>query len=362
MPLEATMMIIDNSEYMRNGDYQPTRFEAQADAVNTVFQTKTDSNPENTVGAMTMAGRGPEVLVTHTKDLGQILGAVHQARSKIGGAIDIPTAINIAQLALKHRENKTLRQRIIVFVASPLEGEAADEKTMVRLAKKLKKNNVAVDFVCFGDGIEGERVNGVDGEHSAVLRAFVENVNNVDNSHLLVIPSGTQLLSEALITSPILVGDRNASIPEQLLPGAASGAGASNFEFGVDPNLDPDLAMALRMSMQEAQAREAAEAAAEAPPSSSAAAPNAGQSQLQAAVPHQSTIPAEPTDDEEEQLLHQALAMSHQHEHDEDVDMEEHDEGGGEEYEDEDEAIQRAIAMSLEGQNDQDKEGEKRNK
>jgi 26S proteasome regulatory subunit N10 len=58
MPLEATMMIIDNSDYMLNGDYQPTRFEAQSDAVNTIFQTKTDSNPENTVGLMTMAGKG----------------------------------------------------------------------------------------------------------------------------------------------------------------------------------------------------------------------------------------------------------------------------------------------------------------
>ena len=58
MPLEATMMIIDSSEYMRNGDYQPTRFECQSDAVNTIFQTKIDSNPENTVGFMTMAGKG----------------------------------------------------------------------------------------------------------------------------------------------------------------------------------------------------------------------------------------------------------------------------------------------------------------
>lgn len=58
MPLEATMMVIDNSEYMRNGDYQPNRFDAQADAVNVVFQTKIDSNPENTVGIMSMAGKG----------------------------------------------------------------------------------------------------------------------------------------------------------------------------------------------------------------------------------------------------------------------------------------------------------------
>src|ERR1700749_263320 len=58
MPLEATVIIIDNSEYMRNGDYTPTRFEAQSDAVTTVFGHKVDSNPENTVGLMSMAGKG----------------------------------------------------------------------------------------------------------------------------------------------------------------------------------------------------------------------------------------------------------------------------------------------------------------
>ena len=58
---EATIILIDNSEYMRNGDYQPTRFDAQSDAVNSVFQAKTDSNPENLVGLMTMAGKGCEL-------------------------------------------------------------------------------------------------------------------------------------------------------------------------------------------------------------------------------------------------------------------------------------------------------------
>jgi 26S proteasome regulatory subunit N10 len=114
------------------------------------------------------------VLVTHTKDLGQILKAVHSASSMISGLIDIPTSIAIAQLALKHRENKNLRQRIIVFVASPLEGVAADEKSMVKLAKKLKKNNVAVDIVAFGDGVE-------DGEKS-VLKALTDGASSGDNS------------------------------------------------------------------------------------------------------------------------------------------------------------------------------------
>src|ERR1700726_3992491 len=112
-------------------------------------------------------------MVTNTKDIGQVVKAVHDISSKIGGSIDIPTAIAIAQLALKHRENKNLRQRIIVFVGSPLEGPSADEKGMVKLAKKLKKNNVAIDVVAFGDGIE-------EGDKS-VLRTFVENALSGDN-------------------------------------------------------------------------------------------------------------------------------------------------------------------------------------
>jgi 26S proteasome regulatory subunit N10 len=313
MPLEATMMIIDNSEYMRNGDYIPSRFEAQSDAVKTIFQTKIDSNPENTVGVMTMANKGPEVLVTHSKDIGQIIKALHVTSSKIGGAIDIPTAINIAQLALKHRENKNLRQRIIVFVGSPLEGQGADEREMVKIAKRLKKNNVAVDFVAFGDGVE---------EETNVLKAFVDNTANSDNSHLVSVPPGTHLLSDVIISSPILSEDRG--IPPEAMGdvGGASGSGGANFEFGVDPSLDPELALALRMSMEEEQARQAAE-----------------EQSRQSATDAQPQTESEGVDKDDEAMLAQALAMSERN----DVDM------GGEQDEDmdEEEAIARAIQMSM---------------
>jgi 26S proteasome regulatory subunit N10 len=125
----------------------------------------------------------PEVLVTHTKDLGQIIHGVHIAAGKIGGYIDVQTAIAVAQLALKHRENKNLRQRIIVFVASPLVGPGADEQSMVKLAKKLKKNNVAVDIVSYGDGIEE-----ADADGKTILKSFVDNVTSSDNSFVLSFP------------------------------------------------------------------------------------------------------------------------------------------------------------------------------
>ncbi|KAI0301924.1 hypothetical protein B0F90DRAFT_1716411 [Multifurca ochricompacta] len=319
MPLEATMIILDNSEFMRNGDYQPTRFGALADAVTTVFTTKIDSNPENTVGAMTMANKGPEVLVTHTKELGQILAA----------------------LALKHRQNKNLRQRVVVFVGSPLEDTSPDaERAFIRLAKKLKKHNVALDVIAFGDGIEtaGE------GGHS-ILRAFVEAASSSDNSHYLAVPPGPHLLSSIILNSPILSGDRG--IPDELagVPAAPGGSsGPSQFEFGVDPSLDPELAMALRMSMEEEAARQAAANAPTPPPPASAT----GTVAVAGSDGAPAQQPALATDEEEEAILQQALALSDGRTSGTgagtDVEM---TEGGGDEDLTEEEMIARAIEMSM---------------
>lgn len=137
---------LDNSEYMRNGDYPPTRFQAQAEAIQTVFTAKTDANPESAVGMMTMAGSSPSLLVTPTNDLGRLMHAL--SKVLVSNTAQLSTAISIAQLALKHRENKNQRQRIVLFVGSPL-GESAE--SLVKLGKRLRKNNVFVDVVTFGD-------------------------------------------------------------------------------------------------------------------------------------------------------------------------------------------------------------------
>lgn len=190
-----------------------------------------------------MAGKSPEVLVTLTSDIGKILTALHNIT--VAGRANISTGVQIAQLALKHRQNKNQRQRIIVFVGSPMQ---EDEKTLVRLGKKLKKNNVAVDIINFGE----------EAENTEKLEAFIAAVNSSDNSHLVTIPPGPHILSDILLTSPIVAGEDGAP------PGFATGAG---FEFGVDPNLDPELALALRISLEEERARQEAAAKASKGPS-----------------------------------------------------------------------------------------------
>jgi 26S proteasome regulatory subunit N10 len=117
---------------------------------------------------------------------------------------------------------------------------------LVKVAKKLKKNNVAVDVVAFGSEETNEDK----------LEAFIGAVNSNDNSHLISVPAGT-ILSDVLFGSPIFQIDGGSGF------GAAAAAGAGDgFEFGVDPNMDPELAMALRVSMQEERARQEAAAAA----------------------------------------------------------------------------------------------------
>ncbi|KAI9722712.1 MAG: hypothetical protein M1812_001643 [Candelaria pacifica] len=242
MVLEATMIVVDNSESSRNGDYVPSRFEAQSDAVNLIFSAKTQANPESSVGLMSMGGKGPEVLVTLTTDFGKILDGIH--RTKIRGGTHLATGIQVAGLALKHRQNKSQRQRIIVFTCSPIE---EDEKTLVKLAKKMKKNNISIDFIAFGE---------LEGDNSAKLEAFNENVKGGDGSHLAIIPPGPNLLSDSLLTTPIMGGPGMEGGAGGGADGEATeGGGPRQFEFGVDPSMDPELALALRMSLEEEKSR-----------------------------------------------------------------------------------------------------------
>jgi len=179
----------------------------------------------------------PEVLATLTQDIGKVFAALHS--SKLGGSVHLLTGINVAQLALKHRQNKNQRQRVVAFVGSPVNDT---EERLEQLAKKLKKNNVAVDIVCFGEYEENH----------AKLAKFVETVNSNDNSHILVVPPNERPLSDTLLSSPLVMDSDADAGPS----GSANAGSNQDFEFGVDPNADPELAMALRLSMEEEQARQ----------------------------------------------------------------------------------------------------------
>lgn len=114
--------------------------------------------------------------------MAKILGALH--RVQIGGEPNLLVAIQVArvcggfkgyslaQLALRHRQNKRQEQRIVIFVGSPL---TVDVKELTRLGGQLKKNKIAVDIVSFGE--ENAESN------EEILQAFHKSVNNHDNRY-----------------------------------------------------------------------------------------------------------------------------------------------------------------------------------
>ncbi|XP_022706960.1 26S proteasome non-ATPase regulatory subunit 4-like [Varroa jacobsoni] len=234
MVLESTVVCVDNSEYMRNGDFLPTRLQAQQEAVSLVCHSKARSNPENNVGLLTLATT--EVLTTLTSDVNRLLAKLHSVEPQ--GSLQLISGLRIAHLVLKHRQGKNHKMRIVCFVGSPI---ACDAKEMVKLAKRLKKENVNVDVINFGE----------DEANAEKLKSFVETLNGGREnagSHLVTV-TATPHLNEALISSPIIQGeDGSGAVP------------AGGFEFGVDPNEDPELAMALRVSLDEMRQRQEAEA------------------------------------------------------------------------------------------------------
>merc|ERR1719418_464356 len=237
-----------------------------------ITQAKLRSNPESNVGLMSLSDL--DVLSTLTTDTGKVLAKLHAVQPK--GQIKLIPGLKIAHLALKHRLGKNHKTRIITFVGSPIDTE---EKELIKVAKKLKKEKVSVDVVSFGE---------VD-ENAEILKKFVETINGRDGtgSHLVTIPPGPHL-SDALISSAIIQGEDGASAVI-----ASSGGG---FEFGVDPNEDPELALALRVSMEENRARQAREEAGSATMDTSAAEPG--------------TTSTAGADAEDDPVLARALAMS----------------------------------------------------
>lgn len=111
----------------------------------------------------------------------------------------------------------------------------------------MKKNNISIDFIAFGD---------LDPENTKKLEAFNENIKGGDGSHLEIIPPGPSLLSDHIISTPILAGEGVAPRGGENSGDAGGDAGGGGFDFGVDPSADPELALALRMSMEEEKARQ----------------------------------------------------------------------------------------------------------
>lgn len=245
-----------------------------------------NSNPESTVGVLTMAGHGVDMLVSPTEQIPRILAAF--AKVNMGGKVSLSASVQIAQLALKHRKNKNGGQRIIVFIGSPV---AEEGPALVKVGKLLKKNNVAVDVISLGE-FEG---------NAEKLQDFVTAANSSeDNSHFMEVAPGV-VPSDAILSSPLVfMGHTYGSSVGGGGEGVVAGGAAGGFEEygGIDPSMDPELAMAIRCSMEEMRAQTGA----------GNADASAGGAPVTSAAPGGAAVGE--GEEDEETLMQQALALS----------------------------------------------------
>jgi len=102
MVLESTVLCVDNSEYMRNGDYLPTRLQAQQDAANMICRAKLRSNPESNMALLSMSDM--QVHSTLTTDSGKLLSKLNLIQPN--GKMNFLDSVRVSVLALKHRCGK----------------------------------------------------------------------------------------------------------------------------------------------------------------------------------------------------------------------------------------------------------------
>eukprot|EP00470_Lotharella_oceanica_P001637 CAMPEP_0170167762 /NCGR_PEP_ID=MMETSP0040_2-20121228/1073_1 /TAXON_ID=641309 /ORGANISM="Lotharella oceanica, Strain CCMP622" /LENGTH=377 /DNA_ID=CAMNT_0010405883 /DNA_START=59 /DNA_END=1192 /DNA_ORIENTATION=- len=313
MPLEAVMVCMDNSEFQRNGDYSPNRLIAQRETINHISLSKTESNQESTVGLLTMGGRA-KVLCAPTRNLGALMSELKEV--KIQGKCDFVAGIKTAQLALKNRQNKNQHPRIIVFVGSPIEAET---KALEKLGGQLKKNSFAVDVINFGK----ENAQNTNVEK---LEAFISQVNNESNSHLVNIPPGPHILSDMVISSPIL-GNASHGGAGMAVPSAGGANLTNGGGVGAADNTEEALlAYALRISMEEARdAQQRPEESKEASKEESKAEPMAEEKKDDAKEEQKMELEGVDDDADEEAELARAMALS--------MAMDEEDEEEGEKEE-----------------------------
>lgn len=115
-----------------------------------------------------------------------------------------------------------------MFLTSPISEE--DKKLLPKLANRLKKENVSVSILLFGE-VECNQ---------ETISQFIEKVNKQNTSRLLVVQPGLNLMSFV-----------------NRLTGDSDNGGSGNNDFaeygGIDPSVDPELALIMQQSLQEAK-------------------------------------------------------------------------------------------------------------
>ncbi len=175
-------------------------------------------NAEATVALVQMAE--PRLLCAPTTRRDILLKRVSrdEVAQTLKSAVDLESTLKIANLTLKHRRDPRQRQRVVVFVGSPLSSGISDKVNTA--CEVLRKNGAKLDVIHMPDPT------GVASADPTVLQQCVQLMG--EGSRYVSVPRGMNAL-DYCISSGVFQAESDEQMEE----------------------VDPDLAMAIRMSLMD---------------------------------------------------------------------------------------------------------------
>lgn len=238
---QAIIIFIDNSDSSIDGDFRPTRLEAQKNAVEAMCGFFRTENKQSVFGFGSMSNEDFGIKTSFTEDTIKVHKDLEFV--KPGGTIQLEKAIRSGLLAMKQRPKEVPNQTLIFFVSSQHDLTNENAELLANLANRC---GASLNIFVFGDQPIDEEP----------LKLLIEKKGA--DSHYNRIPIGTTTLADIAI--------KTYCNNFQTSPTAQTGFDPSTYDptqFEDDPQLrealqlslqdDPQLQAALEASIRENQ-------------------------------------------------------------------------------------------------------------
>lgn len=193
----AIVMIMDNSYFSIDGDFPPTRIEAQRSAVNSLANYIFSVNSNSKVAIYTSGTKEFGIRLSFVSSAAKILPAISQITC--GGTIKLETCIKQALISFHFIENRCSKS-VLCFVGGPND---ITENNIPILSQACKKENADLHILAFGNSVPNvpslERL-----VHSTSPKSIFINVP--------IVPGDPPVISDELLKSDLGPGEKNARL------------------------------------------------------------------------------------------------------------------------------------------------------
>ena len=246
---QAIVFLVDNSATSIDGDFYPSRLEAQKIAINRIVRhfERSRRKMQFALGALAMPNTGIVASLSDSRTILRFLDRLTPGE----GLANIDKGIRCAMLSLHQCDSDNTRpvKRIIVMIGSETTPEWS-ERVCDDLVEHLRRESVSLDVVAFGSDVS-----------TVALQYIVAQAQSSDpkgpQSHYVECPAGGSLLSDMILDSPIGYSVYTEPVLDDNDPDLAETLRLSLLEPDAQ---DPELEEAMRLSRIEAEEAQLAEA------------------------------------------------------------------------------------------------------